>query len=263
MAVQTGCEILVKLKDAAGVYTNPLYYASDSYQETYRKDGVREEPGEMFVSGETGLPIFPMVDSSTQSEKESEEKTQQVVRTDSSVGTSQDITDDGDAAIPMQLSFATESSEVLKPKHETETDESAIEQAARDSLSNVVVKLEQLDEEEVNSRLGAQDGGGGDILGDNTSAQGSFEEMENSFGADQGELNTSIGARPYPIMSPKPYQCGVCGKAFRTVQVLQKHTQTFHMRPQMGLGRSRGRGGRGLYHGRPGAYRPLHTSQAR
>ncbi|XP_072016029.1 uncharacterized protein [Amphiura filiformis] len=63
-------------------------------------------------------------------------------------------------------------------------------------------------------------------------------------------------------MSPKPYQCGVCGKAFRTVQVLQKHTQTFHMRPQMGGSRSRGRG-RGLYHGRPGAYRQLHTSQAR
>ena len=36
-------------------------------------------------------------------------------------------------------------------------------------------------------------------------------------------------------MSPKPYQCGLCQKAFSSVQVLQKHTQTFHQLRRPGM----------------------------
>ena len=37
--------------------------------------------------------------------------------------------------------------------------------------------------------------------------------------------------------SSKPYQCGVCSKSFRSIQVLQKHSQTVHRH-----GQSKGRG---------------------
>lgn len=33
-------------------------------------------------------------------------------------------------------------------------------------------------------------------------------------------------------ISPKPYQCSVCQKAFRSIQILQKHAMTFHSRPR-------------------------------
>ena len=49
-------------------------------------------------------------------------------------------------------------------------------------------------------------------------------------------------------ISPKPYQCATCQKAFGSIQLLQKHTQTFHMRAQNVMAqksRGRGRGSRG------------------
>lgn len=45
----------------------------------------------------------------------------------------------------------------------------------------------------------------------------------------------------YPI-SPKPYQCSICRKAFKSVHVLQKHTLTFHQPGGMSATVSRGRG---------------------
>ena len=48
-------------------------------------------------------------------------------------------------------------------------------------------------------------------------------------------------------IAPKPYQCSICRKAFKSVHVLQKHTLTFHT-PGGGGGsglRNRGRGSRG------------------
>ncbi len=59
-------------------------------------------------------------------------------------------------------------------------------------------------------------------------------------------MYSSVQRRAVPI-SPKPYQCSVCQKTFRSVQILHKHTLTFHSRPKIkspmsGRGRGRGRG---------------------
>ena len=254
--MQTGCDILVKLKDASSHIDCPLYYASDSLQEAYRKDGVKEEPGEMFVSGETGLPIFPRVDCGTQSASEERVESR-------TTGTESVDADDGDTPVPMQLALTCDSgNDGLQPKEESHSDNytaTTAQDLQNNSLSDVVVKLERLDEEELNAKMGAA----GDMGEPSTGDQSAFPfDNSASFSAEQEDPGGGgIGARPYPIMSPKPYQCGVCGKAFRTVQVLQKHTQTFHMRPQMTGARSRG--GRGLYHGRPGVYRQHQASQAR
>ncbi len=61
---------------------------------------------------------------------------------------------------------------------------------------------------------------------------------------------TKITRSPVPL-SPKPYQCGVCHKAFRSVHVLQKHTQTFHTKPHLKLTPRRGRGRGSYYLNRP------------
>ena len=65
--------------------------------------------------------------------------------------------------------------------------------------------------------------------------------MMQGMGAPQ-QSEAGLGAYSFPI-SPKPYQCSICRKAFKSVHVLQKHTMTFHM-PGGGGGAtlSRGRG---------------------
>ncbi|XP_072015436.1 uncharacterized protein [Amphiura filiformis] len=79
----------------------------------------------------------------------------------------------------------------------------------------------------------------------------SMESMDtsqmSSFQTGFGMTGQGSNSQKYTVpISPKPYQCAMCHKAFRSVQVLQKHTQTFHMRPGHG-GSTRGRGrGRGL-----------------
>lgn len=63
MAIQTGCEILVKLEDLA----DKQYYATNSLRQAYRQGNLCEIPGESIVSGETGLPITQMVETAVQS----------------------------------------------------------------------------------------------------------------------------------------------------------------------------------------------------
>ena len=78
-------------------------------------------------------------------------------------------------------------------------------------------------------------------------ASGSIQMFGQSPGGTGG-----ISTRHYQVpISPKPYQCGVCHKAFRSVQVLQKHMQTFHSRPQVKLTPRRGRGRGSHYLNRP------------
>ena len=71
--------------------------------------------------------------------------------------------------------------------------------------------------------------------------------MMQGMGAPQ-QSETGLGAYSFPI-SPKPYQCSICRKAFKSVHVLQKHTMTFHTPGGGGgggsLSRGRGRGTRG------------------
>ncbi len=66
MAVQTGCEILVKLEDVADT-SGSQYYATDSLQQAYRQGSLCEKPGEIVISGETGLPATQMVETAVQS----------------------------------------------------------------------------------------------------------------------------------------------------------------------------------------------------
>ena len=282
LAVQTGCEILVKLKDSTSPLDCPLYYATETLQKDYAGDGVRQESGDMFVAGETGLPCFPMVDSCTQSTTSatsSSETNAEPKVAETSDAPSQTVDQavqavEEPSAVPMQLSVAGDDAAATAPMDQQQNVNPKLENVpsmeaggdsfAQDSLSDVVVKLERLDDEELNQRLG---GGGGDV----EEEQSSFGQYDNNVSfdgqGDMGGIHTGgqgqIVGRPYTMMSPKPYQCGVCQKAFRSVQVLQKHTQTFHMRPQHAGGRSRGRG-RGPYHqNRPMAHRQPQATQAR
>ncbi|XP_072015698.1 uncharacterized protein [Amphiura filiformis] len=66
LAVQTGCEILVKLEDLADT-SGSQYYATNSLQQAYRQGDLCEKPGEIIISGETGLPATQMVETAVQS----------------------------------------------------------------------------------------------------------------------------------------------------------------------------------------------------
>ena len=73
LAVQTGCEILVKLDDSTD-HTSSHYYATTLLQHAFKHDGIREKPGDKLVCGETGHPVTLTVDSAVQSgPSESEE----------------------------------------------------------------------------------------------------------------------------------------------------------------------------------------------
>ncbi|XP_072015702.1 uncharacterized protein [Amphiura filiformis] len=66
LAVQTGCEILVKLEDVTDV-SGPQYYATRNLQQAYRHGGVCEKPGERCIAGDTGLPTIHTAEIAVQS----------------------------------------------------------------------------------------------------------------------------------------------------------------------------------------------------
>ena len=283
LAIQTGCQILVKLQDDTDITQQQQYYATSRLKKMYRQTGLREQPGEKCVSGVTGLPL---VEQGIQSEQEHV----QIFHGVSDIGqrsasengvTSQgsgpdERLDSGEAtegpSVHMQVGMSSDtiSQENREPGDE-ETDLKPKTETLDTTDKAVRIKLEPIDVEE--------DPGGGDTDAPMYQEQMHYDDnsiqtpmstetphkatqqllQATSLFHQQQQQQRHIPPSPATIvhqeqyqqqqvpMSPKPYQCAMCGKAFRSVQVLQKHTQTFHMRSQQHHvvaigGRNRGRG---------------------
>ncbi|XP_072015281.1 uncharacterized protein [Amphiura filiformis] len=236
LAIQTGCEILVKLQDEVADQTQGYYYATNHLGKTYNKTGVHKQPGDLPISGETGLPVIPMVDQAIQSH-DSDTQTTNTITTpprDSHKATAQDSSTqrtsvEQSTAVPVQLSLDTDA--VLESQNEQSSSggDTGIKQEAEPLEEDITVKLEVIEEDA--------------DIGDLQTAIEQIDDMQvdNNVELTQDYQNYSA---PVP-MSPKPYQCGMCHKAFRSIQVLQKHTQTFHMRAQNVMSRKRGAYGGG------------------
>ena len=199
------------MKDLADT-TSHQYYATGSLQRAYHANALKRVPGERSVSGETGLPS---VDQSVQ-----------IGEAAQTVGREEGEGSDNGSALPLHLTVENAETETGSETH------------------GVRIKVEAGDEADTSQS--EQD------LMANTSDQMSFsmESMDTSqmpYQAGFGMGGQGDNSQKYSVsITPKPYQCAMCHKAFRSVQVLQKHTQTFHMRPgHSGSGRGRGRG-RGL-----------------
>ena len=295
LAIQTGCEILVKLEDKEAIAASQ-YYASHTLDRVFNSKGLRKKPDDVPVSGDTGLPVSPMVDRAIQSSSSEGSNQTSGHRSvapngSSSSSSSSDIANiaerltnkaaleaaaSGDPAVPMQLNFnvddhfpeanslLTDGLSTQTTTQQTDDDDdpcaSTIEQDDGDQqtdLSDITVKVEPPDGTEPPDRdpFEAESNGDNNETAEDedasfsldTSSDGAMLGIESS-GMDSSmiaSMNRDTKFYPVPI-SPKPYQCAVCQKAFRSVQVLQKHTQTFHMsRPSHGLSIRRGRGGRG------------------
>ncbi|XP_072015864.1 uncharacterized protein [Amphiura filiformis] len=65
LAVQTGCEVLIKLDDVKDT-AECQYYATGALQKTYNSNQLKKSTSEVEVSGETGLPVTKMVDQGSQ-----------------------------------------------------------------------------------------------------------------------------------------------------------------------------------------------------
>lgn len=103
-----------------------------------------------------------------------------------------------------------------------------------DTIPEVRIKVEKMDNDEDESLHCVAS------VHDNSSERLS----ESSVSASSLPVSASSLPRSTIPINPKPYQCAVCHKAFRSIQVLQKHTQTFHVRPHgVGMFRSRGTDG--------------------
>ena len=247
MAVQTGCEILVKMKDITDP-SDSQYYATGSLKKSYNNNVLRREPVERCVSGETGLPA---VDQSIQ------------MGDNISVGFMDNIgvsSGSHTSAVPMHITATNEASNQIDSSCGESED------------TSIQIKSEMFEPcEETDESLMTDPGGGGQLeysmedSGTTSDPIDTTSQMAPLFQAIPSGLSMigrqSKSAKYHIPMTPKPYQCGVCHKAFRSVQVLQKHTQTFHMRSS-GSARGRGRGGSHLQHGNKSLVYKQQTQQA-
>ena len=196
LAVQTGCEVLVKLQDTRDI-TGRQYYATHNLQRAYNNNALRKHPAEMLVSGETGLPL---VNQATQ--------IGQVSPDDCDVSS---LLDNGDSvsdigAVPTQLTAANQ------------TD---------DLGDDVQVKMEPMSDEDASSIT--------DVSQDNSTVDGDSGMDFEGFSDNQASsrnLAGSTSVQRYQTSQSQShlYQCAICQKTFRTINILQMHTQTFHLR---------------------------------
>ncbi len=81
-------------------------------------------------------------------------------------------------------------------------------------------------------------------LSSNTAA---LQQSETAAGQQIGSVISELtpSSASGDFTSIKPFQCAICHKAFRSVQILQKHSVTFHKQGQrrIKLGRSKNRSG--------------------
>ncbi|XP_072016056.1 uncharacterized protein [Amphiura filiformis] len=232
LAVQTGCEVLVKLHDSTDI-ENCQFYGTRYLKRIYQSSKLRQ-PGETLVSGETGLPLR---DKSTQSldvddraggfDDAAEEMELNSTDTQTQVENQFD-SPSLDSDTNSQVQVKTEPDDIEHQEHVTTLDPSLID-------PSLTVNTEKGSELECPTSTSTGPGTSSPIIS-----------------RIQPVMFTSVQRHAVPI-SPKPYQCSVCQKTFRSVQILQKHTLTFHSRPKiksaMSLSRGRGKGRGGKGHG--------------
>ncbi|XP_072016271.1 uncharacterized protein [Amphiura filiformis] len=264
LAIQTGCDILVKLEDKEDD-RGSQYYATSTLENVFSGHGLQKKPQDLSVSGDTGLPICPLVDRAIQSCNE-QTLTSSRHGTDESSSSADDIGQirlgrisapgsGSDEAIPMQLTVA-DVKNINSQSESVQTTEDSAQDPSQDPNILVRVKMEPAADDEPPDP-GVVDNGETDSI---ETQQKNTDEMSFSLGQSSspsisgnlsvhvdGESRLSSLRQVHIPISPKPYQCALCHKAFKSVQVLQKHTQTFHMKPQSGRplsrrGRDRGRG---------------------
>ncbi len=199
--MQTGCEVLLKIRDES-ISDGNFYYATESLQEEYNSKGLCKQSDETCVSGETGLPVYPKVSIATQSDKVEEKKSadelsENASNTEENNSESQDLD--------------------LLPLHLTVTNENDVEEVQQ--LPKIKMEVEDEVENETDNSMEISS-----LLVDDEN-----NDLAAAFGMDL-DNPSSTPLQVYPPIAPKLYQCAVCQKAFRSVQVLQKHTQTFHQR---------------------------------
>ncbi len=284
--MQTGCQILVKLQDDVD-FTQHQYYATDQLRKVFKNSGLRQQPGEKFVSGVTGEPL---IDQAIQSDQSDGIGLQTGIQTDAVSQTPSTATDvaDGERTPASGDADDVEGGDGVKHEGGSENEEQAIplhlamtcETSEDTSMDAMQTDRPAQDEEETAGDEG-DDGGGGDVVPrvkikmepmddveqdgvqDGTPSLYQDQEVDAATSQSNSQLSQFQGATHAPTTSqylsslsyqvpatPKPYQCAMCGKAFRSVQVLQKHTHTFHMKTQHVMGVRTGKG-RGRGPGRP------------
>ncbi len=214
LAVQTGCEVLVKLQDTRDI-SGRQYYATHNMQRAYINNGLRKHPSEMFVSGETGLPL---VNQATQ------------------IG---EVPKDSEANVPTDNGVA-EAVSMTTSSNQTDGDDT-------EASSEVQVKMEAMSGDEESNDIQQDNIVRESEAGMDIDIYANVNPMSRNHGNSQ--RFTSVSSQ-----SPHLYQCAICQKTFRTINILQMHTQTFHVRTTSMISptrmlniRGKARSGRKLY----------------
>ncbi|XP_072015872.1 uncharacterized protein [Amphiura filiformis] len=314
LSIQTGCEVLIKLKDDADELAGQQCYATGSLQKDYVNKGLRKHPEEFFVSGETGLPL---VDQGIQSDETSlPPKTSS--RTNSASSTHQQAGHDdlesftqlrgplgkGGTRCVSDQSFQTDVLTASSQHSDTEMKMRAVSLSQNTEFHSTVetegygpscamdqsmqeeddggggsgdddirtlVKMEPgIDLDHIPAALSSSDTPAG-VISKTEHISGNIDvDAEDAQDMDDADLTSmsltdaalsqeldgsgagmfsDLHVTPSQDTTSKPFQCAICQKAFRSVQVLQKHSVTFHRQGQQGKAirlaapRSRSRGG--------------------
>ena len=228
----------MKLQDVTDTCDSQCY-ATDSLQKAYNNRQLTRSPGEVSVSGETGLPIVTRVDRASQSNVSSSVIDEGVSTEDGS---------HGDASSQGQM----------------EMDEDTDEEGTLEN--DVGRRIEQERAGDVTNKpfgsMGDREFGAGKAVNSTPATDVMLPcvktELQETLVNDEaiacappkiistnhesvGETSLpivpeiSVGETSLPIfperpISPsiRPYQCGICQKTFGSIQVLSRHAQTFH-----------------------------------
>ncbi len=201
LAVQTGCEILVKLEDNNDA-TGNQYYATRSLQSAFKHGaGIREKPGDLCVSGETGLPVL---DFAVQSSMEHSAIHPPLMGNRDSFG-----------FMPSVDSPSRHGSSKHKSPGHNKRNGPHVTDISPPSNSDGSITPSKRVKTHHDEKPSTSHGSDAQITpvskdGDKTKASPAA-----------GHLTLS----PVPI---KQFQCTWCGKRYKTAKSLQKHTKTLH-----------------------------------
>lgn len=239
LAVQTGCEILVKLED----HTNEgMFFATKHLQEAYHHKGICHKPGEIQVCGETGAPLTQTVDTAVQSTD---------TMTPDPGGSSVPPSDSGifmqDAFMEQLRSSKFGATNKSATKHRRSPDEydtngPMYETAAASpkdkndhSRSSASKKMKTQHHHQENRSTTPSSGS--DAKRDSPySNQSKTQEAspyrtKSPYSSHLTDTKASASSSPGSNFSPasgKQYHCLVCGKKLKSARSLQKHTKTVH-----------------------------------
>ena len=237
LAIQTGCEILIKLQDDSTTdnTTDHQYYATKVLRQAYHNNRLRMHPDDKLVSGETGMPVVSQglqIGDGLGDGMEGLMVANQMGEDDYE----EHYLANGDVMTqtPMQMHMGEVKRHRSEVADHVQSEICPSASTLNDTIPEVRIKVEEMDNDEEESLQCVAS------VHDNPSERLS----ESSVSASSLQVSASSLPRSTIPINPKPYQCAVCHKAFRSIQVLQKHTQTFHVRPHgVGMLRSRGREG--------------------